>query len=375
MSIIYTRLGEVAIRHNFYRDGLAKDMILWPTAETAHLMKNGKILFRKTPGGIVLLYRAEEDEVTPLAPLNLPQSFFFFFKPENASSFLQITDLDDGPAKFEAGKLPFFQNTPANASTDPDSPEELAYLLLDGIRAKTFSVQLSLSPTPTSVRVKVRNAAGEVISPGKDSAGNPLPDGYEVSPDGNGLIRFIFDFRGKKEGIYTVTLRDAADSTDLWSKNYWLGESQSSQPLGLLELRFHTSPNHPYGPREYYQLSFTRKESLWTYYVVNGNKKVDLVSSQLQIEDQGNEGTVPYGSYTFDRIGDSPSTDIKINNLETVVFRSQSKIPYFEIPKLNFQLRKTPGNQVLIPNLPNPSRSAPTKQSGGEANSEIYVFI
>jgi hypothetical protein len=95
----------------------------------------------------------------------------------------------------------------------------------------------------------------------------------------------------------------------------------------------------------------------------------------LQILDDGNEGTVPYGSYIFDRIGDSPSTDIKINNLETVIFRSKDKIPYFEIPKLNFQLHKTPGNQLLIPNLPNPSRSAPTKQSGGEANSEIYVFI
>lgn len=375
MSIIYTRLGEVALRHDFYRDGLAKDILIWPTEETAHLLKNGKLLFRKTPGGIVLLYRAEDDEVTPLTPLQLPQSFFFFFKPENAAAFLQITDLDNGAEEFQAIKVPFFQNTPASASSDSDNPEELTYQLLDGTRSKVFSIELSLNPVPPSVLVKVRNAAGDVISSGKDIAGNPLPDGFEVTPDDNGLFRFTFDFQGRKEGVYSITLRNAADTGDVWSKNYWLGDTRSSQPFGVIELRYQAAPNHLYGAKEYYRLSFTRKESLWTYYVVNGNKKVDLISSELQIQDQGNEGPVPYGSYSFDRIGDSPNADIKINNLETVVFRSQNKIPYFEIPKLNFQLRKTPGNQVLISNLPNPSRSAPTKQSGGEANSEIYVFI
>lgn len=375
MSIIYTRLGEVALRHDFYRDGLAKDLLLMPTQETAHLMKNGRILFRKTPGGIVLLYRAKEDEISPLTPLNLPKSFFFFFKPENAAAFLQITDLDNGSEKYQASTLPFFQNTPSNASIDSANPEELTYKLLDGMRSKAFSIQLKIDPIPTSVRIKVRNSAGEILSPGKDILGNPLPDGYEISPDGNGLYRFIFDFIGRKEGVYTFTLRNAADTGDLWSKDYWLGESHSSQPFGIIELRYQAAPNHLYGAEEYYQLSFKRKESRWTYYVVNGNRKVDLISNELQIQDLGNEGTVPYGSYAFDRIGESPNNDIKINNLETVVFQSQDKIPYFEIPKLNFQLRKTPGNQVLIPNLPNPSRSAPTKQSGGEANSEIYVFI
>lgn len=375
MSIIYTRLGEVALRHDFYKDGLAKDINLWPTEETALLMRNDKILVRRTPGGIVLLYRAEEDEVTPLTPLTLPKSFFFFFKPENPSSFLQITDLDDGSEVFQAGKVPFFQNTPANASADGDNPEELGYQLLDGIRSKVFSLDLKLNPTPSSILIKIRNAAGETISPGKDQAGNPLPDGFEVGPDDNGLFRFTFDLNGKKEGVYSFVLRNTADTEDLWSKNYWLGESRLNQPLGILELRFQAAPNHLYGAKEYYQLSFNRKESLWTYYVVNGNNKVDLISSELQIQDQGNEGSVPYGSYTFNRIGASPNADIKINNLDTVVFRSQGKIPYFEIPKLNFQLRKTPGNQVLISNLPNPSRSAPTKESGGEANSEIYVYI
>jgi len=375
MSIIYTRLGEVALRHEFYRDGVAKGLQVWPSVETSKLMKNGRIIFRQTAGGIVLLFRAEEDETTPLSPLSLPQSFFFFFSPENPSAFLQISDLNNGSETYQSGKLPNFKNSPALASTDPNNPEELSYQLLDGIRSKTFSIDVKLSPVPSSVLIKVRDATGNVISPGKDIHETPLPDAFELTPDEQGIFRFIFSLQGKKEGVYSFSLRNAGDTEDLWIKSFWLGNESPNQGFGLIELRYANTPNHLYGSREYYNLTIPMKESLWTYYVVNGNKKVDLISSSLDIEDDGNEGSVPYGTYLFDQIGASPNSDIKVNNLDTVVFRSQSKIPFFETPKLNLKLVKSPGNQVLISNLPNPSRSSPTKDFGGEANSEIYVFI
>lgn len=375
MSIIYTRLGEVALRHDFYRDGIAKGIQLSPSAETANLLKNGRILFKTTPGGGVLLYRAEEDETTPISPLKVPLSFFFYLNSENIGSFLQITDLNEGSTEFESGKIPYFFNTPAQASTDNLAPEVLSYQLLDGARPKVFSLDLSLNPTPTSVRIKIRNSKDEIISSGKSQAGEWLPDLVEVFPDTQGNFRFIFDLKGRKEGIYTFTLRDESDTTDLWTKKYFLADDFSGKSMGLIELSYTTAPAHLYGSKEYYQLEFTSKESLWTYYVVNGNQKIDLVTSNLSIQDDGNEGTVPYGTYNFSQIGASPNVDIKLNGKETVVFRSQSKIPYFETPKLNLKLVKTPGNQVLIPSLPNPSRSAPTKEFGGDTNTEIYVYI
>ncbi len=375
MSIIYTRLGEVALRHDFYRDGIAKGIQLHPSAETANLLKNGRILFKTTPGGAVLLYRAEEDESTPISPLKVPLSFFFYLESENPGSFFQITDLDEGSTAFGAEKTPYFFNSPAQASTDDSAPEVLSYRLLDGARPKTFSLDLRLNPTPTSVRIKIRNAKNEFISPGKSQNGEWLPDLTEVFTDSQGNFRFIFDLQGRKEGIYTFTLRDEGDTTDLWTKNYFLADDFSGKSIGLMELRYEAAPAHLYGAKEYYQLEFTSKESLWTFYVVNGNQKIDLVTNNLSIQDDGNEGSVPYDTYNFSQIGASPNADIKLNGKETVVFRSQSKIPYFETPKLNLKLVKSPGNQVLIPNLPNPSRSAPTKDFGGETNTEIYVYI
>ncbi|MBN3584710.1 hypothetical protein JYB64_20130 [Algoriphagus aestuarii] len=375
MSIIYTRLGEVALRHDFYLDGIAKGIQLRPSLETAHLLKNGRILFKVTPGGAVLLYRAGEDEVSPISPLKVPLSFFFYLESENPAALLQITDLDEGSIKYDSSKLPFFTNSPAQASTDPSSPEILSYRLLDGTRPKNFSLDLKLNPTPTSVRIKIRNAKNEIISPGRSQTGEWLPDLTEVLPDSQGNFRFIFDLKGKREGVYTFTLRDEGDTTDLWTKKYFLADDISRKSLGLVEIRYENAPAHLYGPKEYYQLEFSSKESLWTYFVVNGNQKIDLLTNNLSIEDDGNEGSVPYGTYNFSQIGASPNADIKLNGKETVVFRSQSKIPYFEIPKLNLKLVKTPGNQVLIPSLPNPSRSAPTKDFGGETNTEIYVYI
>ncbi|UZD21716.1 hypothetical protein PBT90_19570 [Algoriphagus halophytocola] len=375
MSIIYTRLGEVALRHDFYKDGIAKGISLHPSAETAHLLKNGRILFKTTPGGAVLLYRAEEDESTPISPLKVPLSFFFYLYPENIGSFYQITDLDEGSKKYESGKIPFFFNIPNQASTDSASPEILSYRLLDGARRKVFSLDVKLNPEPASVRLKVRNSKGEVISAAKSSTGEWLPDLAEILPDSQGNFRFVFDLSGKAEGLYTITLRDEADSTDLWSKAYFLADDFPSSCIGLFEIKYDTAPAHLYGPKEYYQLNFTSLESLWTYFIVNGNQKIDLVTNNLSIEDDGNEGTVPYGTYNFNQIGASPNVNIKLNGKETVVFRSESKIPFFEIPKLNLKLVKSPGNQVLIPNLPNPSRSAATKDSEGDINTEIYVYI
>ncbi|SIO07770.1 hypothetical protein [Algoriphagus halophilus] len=374
MSIIYSRLGEVALRHEYFKDGVARDLVLWPSEETSRIFQNGKIIFRQFQGGMILLYRAEEDETTPISPLTQPVSFYFFFQPKNPADFLQISDLDDGSNLYSSGKLPFFFNVPANASSDESSPENLSYDLLDGLRAKAFGIELTLEPFPPSVRIKVRKDLTQVVSPGKDENGLPLPDLFEIAPDDQGKIRFTFDLRGKAEGIYTFTLRDAGNTTDLWSKTYWVGNEPAS-PLGLIRLEYVNAPSNLYGSKEHYRLTIPSQKSRWTYLIVNGNQKVDLLSKTLEIEDVDADLPPPYSTYQFDQVGDSPSTDIKINNRETVVFRSQVEIPFFETPKLSLRLVENPGSKVLVADLPNPSRAAPTKKIGADLNTEIYVFI
>ncbi|WP_332912543.1 hypothetical protein [Algoriphagus boritolerans] len=54
-----------------------------------------------------------------------------------------------------------FQNSPANASADPENPEKIQLDLWDGARGKTFTTRITLNPEPSKVILQVRNASGE----------------------------------------------------------------------------------------------------------------------------------------------------------------------------------------------------------------------
>jgi hypothetical protein len=67
--------------------------------------------------------------------------------------------------------------------------------------------------------------------------------------------------------------------------------------------------------------------------------------------------------------------DILVNNLKTLVFESLQEIPFYEIPKLKIELRKTSDNQIVVANLPNPAHNGIRKIFAGKLESEVYVFI
>ncbi|MBN2486392.1 MAG: hypothetical protein JXB34_10505 [Bacteroidales bacterium] len=67
--------------------------------------------------------------------------------------------------------------------------------------------------------------------------------------------------------------------------------------------------------------------------------------------------------------------DFKVNELPSLVFRSEENIPFYELPKSNIQLRKASNNQTIAPHLPNPSLSTIRKAETGVPEAEVYVFI
>lgn len=376
MNLIYSRLLEVSVLHDYFRNGIARDIKLIPTRETQEKLKRGRMLWRETPQGIVLLYRAEDDLSTPEVALSPPIDLCFFFQSSNPTEFFTVTELKKGSRSYQAGDILAFQNIPANASSDPLNPEKLAVEIWDGARPKTFSERVKLNPIPSKVILQVRDAAGNKIAPGLDDNGNPLPLDLPLSPDDTGAFLLKLDLKGKAEGNYSFVLRNEADTQDLWTRTYFLTQdSEVNKSLGILSLGYRASPARLYGDREYFAIDLKRKATKWTYIIVSQNNKVDLAAAQLSILDKGNPPGSPYATYTFQQQGAAPHADIRINNAETVIFKSQVPIPFFENPKLNLELRRKPGNRVLFGHLPNPSRSGAVKVSPGEEISEIYVFI
>ena len=376
MNIIYSRLFEVSVLHDYFREGIAREVKLTPTLETSETLKKGRMLLRETPSGMVVLYRAKLDLATPEVALNPPVEFYFYIQSTNPTQFFAVTQLSKGLRNYQAGDFLGFANSPATASFDPENPEKIGLDIWDGVRSKTFISRINLNPIPSKVILQVRNSSGEKISSALDSIGIPLPLDLELTPDDNGEFLLKIDLKGKKEGNYTLILRNEADTEDLWKREYFLTQDNGmNSAIGVLKINYVSGPDHLYGPREFYALDFKRKATKWTYIIVSQNKKIDLASAQLSIRDKGNPTDSPYATYNFQQIGDAPNADLKISNSETVIFKSQDPIPFFESPKLNLELRRKPGNRVLFANLPNPSRSGAIKVSPGEEISEIYVFI
>lgn len=376
MNIIYSRLFEVKVLHDYFREGIAKDFRLIPTRETQETLKKGRMLWRETPQGIVMLYRAENDLTTPEVALPNPQDFFFFFQSTNPPQFFTITELRKGSRSYQAGDFLAFQNVPASASLDPDNPEKIELDIWDGTRPKTFTARVKLDPIPAKVIFQVKDAAGTKIPSGQDLNGALLPLDLELSPDDKGEFLLHLDLKGKREGNYTLIIRNEADTIDLWKKEYFLTQDpEVKSALGVLKISYREVPDHLYGGREYYAIDLKRKATKWTFIIVSQNKKVDLGTAQLSILDKGNPPDTPYATYDFQQVGAAPHADIKVNNAETVIFKSQVPIPFFESPKLNLELRRKPGNRVLFGHLPNPARTGAVKVSPGEEISEIYVFI
>ncbi len=376
MNIIYSRLFEVSVLHDYFKAGVAKEIKLIPTLETLQTLKKGRMLWRETPNGIVVLYRAELDLATPEVALVPPIDFFFLIKSTNSPQFLAVTQLSKGQRNYQSGDFLAFQNTPANASDDAENPEKIELDIWDGAKGKTFISRVKLNPEPSKVILQVKDASGEKIPSGLDEIGTPLPLDLELTPDDKGEFLLKIDIKGKQEGNYTLTLRNESDTEDLWTKKYFLTQDPNVKTaLGVLKISYRAAPDHLYGGRKYYAIDLKRKATKWTYIIVSQNNKVDLGSAQLSILDKGNPAGSPYATYNFQQVGAAPNAEIKVNNADTVIFKSQVPIPFFESPKLNLELRRKPGNRVLFGNLPNPSRTGAIKVSPGEEISEIYVFI
>ena len=376
MNIIYSRLFEVSVLHDYFRDSIAKDIKLVPTQETQDMLRKGRMLWRETPQGIVVLYRAEGDLTTPEVSLAPPLDFNFFFKSTNSPQFFTTTELTKGSRTYQSGDFLAFKNLPASASTDPSNPEKIGLDLWDGSRPKSFTARVNLNPTPAKALLQVKDTAGVKIPSGLDENGIALPLDLELSPDDKGEFLLKIDLKGKPEGNYTLVLRNEADTIDLWKKEYFLTQDpEVKSALGSLKIAYRSAPAHLYGAREYYAIDLKRKATKWTYIIVSQNNKVDLGTAELSILDKGNPAGSPYATYTFQQQGAAPNADVKINDAETVIFKSQVPIPFFENPKLNLELRRKPGNRVLFGHLPNPTRSGAVKVAPGEEISEIYVFI
>jgi hypothetical protein len=478
MNIIYKRILNLVVGHNYFKDGLDRFVSIYPAAATETLLRNGKMLFKHLPHGITILYKTLDDETTPFVELDKNQRFTFVLKAADITGLQHITDLDESPSRrFGAGKIVYYTNVPANPSHNSNAPEILLHEILDSVKAPLFTTSFNISGNPPTVKMIVTDGAGNPVPVGKDTLGAPFPTTLDLTIGANNTFEQQVDLRDLDRGRYTITIKDSAGTSTLRTEEIYVdGQLEKDAILGVVDIVYDAVSDNLYGETEEYKLQLKSADTFWKYYVVAKSNIVDLSSDSLLITDSGAVNGSPYAVNDFERVfsnigivaktpgvagnsialgysggafpavslsgktlsggavgveakgsitiinndatgytvniggisftegtgfnrgasaaitatnliaainanGAVPVTaasleyDMLLNGNKTLVFGSKQKIPFFESPKLKIELKKVSDNQIIIANLPNPSRNAIIKGFADRVESEVYVFI
>jgi hypothetical protein len=480
MYINYNRLFTLTLCHHYFADGYDDGLRIYPSAETQILLKSGRMLFKRLPHGVTVLYSAAGDEVTPLVAIDKNVKFVFFISSADVIRMLSVTDFDEpgGGRHYEAGNLLYFRNDPSTVSTNPNNPEVLVHELIDSRRAALFTYVFSIPANPPVVYLRVSDENDNPVSVGKELDGSEYPVVLAVPIGSDNQFSHQIDLRYKPKGRYTITILDSTKTVVLNNEKIYVDETLAAQDsIGIVEIVYPAAAGHMYGKTESYQIEFRRTVQYWKYVIVNRSGNIDLSTDSLLISDQGSANAFPYVVNDFSRayaaiglkadnpgkpgnsvvLGSSGSNgnqavmlsgsslsggadgvcatgsitivnnektgyrvtigsrsftegvdfnrgntpfdtaeallsaiqadsshpvsatlldyDVLVNNLPSLVFRSEQSIPVYEKPKLNIQLKHTSDNQVIVANLPNPSQCGIRKAVGDESESEVYVYI
>jgi hypothetical protein len=304
MNINYKRLFNLAIAHNYFKDGCDRFVHLSPTRETENLLKNGRMLFKRLANGVTVLYRAKDKENTPFVELDADQRFSFVIATDKVVEMLNVTGLNDSAGRRYSGpKILYFRNDPGKASNHSGNPEIITHELLDSLRGQLFTYSFTLDGNPTNVLMRVSDRDGNPVSIGKETDGTAFPTTLELSVDSDSAFIQQVDLRFKPKGRYTITIWDETGTSILKVENIYVDDLLTKQNvLGIVDILYDTATNHLYGETEEYELNFCRAATYWRYFVVNKSQNIDFSSDSLVIKDLGVVNGSPYSQNDFVRI-------------------------------------------------------------------------
>ena len=366
ISILYSRLFQLELKHDFYNDTYARGLHLRPDSDTQQLLKNARMLFKVIPRGILTFYRAADDTATPpaLVPLTTAPRMVFGLFADNPSEFVNITDLDISASslRYTGNKLLYFTNDPASPSTNPGSPEALTYDLLDGIETHLFTFNFGLAGNPATVQFRLEDRSGTPVPAGKDTDGNDLPTTLVLNRIGADAYAQSVDLRQRTGGRYDLVVLDNTGTTELLRRRIYVNnELKSQNPLGIVEVSYQLA--NLYNGTKYMEVNFRSRSTTWRYLIVNQSGQINLPT--LSLVDNSGGG-----------LGFTAQPNTTVNEVATAVFSSDSALPFRERTLLNLELRDS--GSVVIAHLPNATPLGVVVDPGllgTPPESEIYVFV
>lgn len=363
MLSVYNKLFTVNVKHDFYKDMISRDDIVFmPTKECREFMESNRLLFRRsTDGSVSLLYRIEKaGSSNPFVPID-PNRYVFAIGLKDKAHFLNITNLECGTAheQYVSGKLICFRNLAGQS--------ELSYELIDKLRPALFTYEFAF--------IAPDNDADSGTITVTDENDVPVITKTGLKKDSNGIYKLPVDFRRFPKGRYTFTYSDA-DNNAVSETIYIDNELAGRDIFGILIIDTGTENTFDdFLARSPFEMIFSRQETLWRYIVVLKTGKV-LDTDTLEISDDLYDDTgSSYAEYEFVL---EETTDI--NGFTAHKFISLETIPFFEDPKMGLKLKKTSGanTTTIIEDLPNPASAGIVAGYTTTENlpiSEVYIYV
>ena len=303
MNIIYKRILNLAVGHSYFKDGLDRFVTLYPTNATDALLRNGKMLFKRLPNGVTVLYKTLDDEITPLVELEKDQHITFFIKAPNKTGLLNITDFDESLARpYGTGKIVYYTNNPANVSFNKNNPEILSSEIIDSLRGPLFTYRFGITGNPATVKLIATDSDGHPVSVGRDANGILLPETITLTISSGNLYEQQIDLRDYQRGRYLITIKNTDESITLKTEEIYVDEQlEKDNILGIVDIVYDAATNNLYGETEEYKLQFKNTATFWKYYIINKSNNIDLSTDSLLITDSGTLNGTPYEINDFQR--------------------------------------------------------------------------
>ncbi len=352
MIISFDILFRVRLRHSFYADGAARELLVLPTAETVRLIDNNRLIFRTTESGFFVA--AESVDASPGRKMkrNLPNDAGFRFHLVSASPrFSSITNLpltDDDPGVMLLGNR--------IGSTDDEAlllhPSQFAGTESDSFAIlKENTLKYTIPDQTAPGTATIRSVQGRVLL-------------TQTADPQDGTLLFSFDMTDFPSEFYTLWFGSEAVNT--W---YHATERYPGMLLAVIEIdpgsgaatthRLFDGQQIMMHPE--YEIRFENRSTFWRYHIRN-RSGVNL-----------NNPVILAAPYSFSKKDDDEL------QADSLLFESEQAIPLQEAGINNISLRRQTGaaTHLVLDTLPNPGTrfAEPDPVDHNKLYSDIFITL
>lgn len=323
------KLFDISVSHDYYRDTKSSDFDFIPTEDTLKLIRNHRMILKKTGSGILLV--AKVDATDKIIPAFDPSLSLQFWIKLNRPEIYNYTALP--------GKGPFL------FSLDSPSDTTLAMTQWSEQVQDTFTI---------------KETQAKMIFPLSRRPINGLEkSGFAVQ--GLGTRKVLTYDSGKA----TIELNTQDKQGETFSVIYPAPSRENPGIFGRVEVNIKTLANQAVVPNVQYDINLQAASSVWKYYFVFPKQVPEDTYSIIDEIPANGTNAITFDSGVNLSVQPEPSDTIaqqlfqKYPGSDIYKFTTATAIPFRQAGRKFLRLKRK--NEVLVEHLPTPQHSLQTE--------------